>query len=69
MPHHSEKDKKFNLSEIGFLAFCNHPNIVSYFDSYLNDTEIWVNNIVSTFWLTMTSVSWNSCKEEHWIKQ
>ena len=42
MPHVSEKEKKFNITEIGFLKYCQHQNIVSYYDSFLIDNSIWV---------------------------
>lgn len=44
MPHKTEKEVRMNYNEIGFLKFCNHPNIVKYHRSYLNEpeSELWV---------------------------
>jgi len=41
MPHCSEKEKRFNAAEVGFLSFCDHPSIVKYFCSFQLDHEIW----------------------------
>eukprot|EP01119_Soliformovum_irregulare_P024193 TRINITY_DN8615_c0_g1_i1.p2 TRINITY_DN8615_c0_g1~~TRINITY_DN8615_c0_g1_i1.p2 ORF type:complete len:326 (-),score=58.65 TRINITY_DN8615_c0_g1_i1:35-1012(-) len=42
MTHFSDKETKRNTTEIAFLASCTHRNIVSYFNSYLVNDEIWV---------------------------
>ncbi|GAM17924.1 hypothetical protein SAMD00019534_010990, partial [Acytostelium subglobosum LB1] len=40
--HTTPKAKRTNLNEIGFLHFCNHPNIVKYFRSHLVDEQVWI---------------------------
>lgn len=39
MPHTTPKEKRMNLDEIAVLNFCNHPNIVKYYRSYIFDNE------------------------------
>eukprot|EP01125_Pyxidicula_operculata_P020490 TRINITY_DN7589_c0_g1_i1.p1 TRINITY_DN7589_c0_g1~~TRINITY_DN7589_c0_g1_i1.p1 ORF type:complete len:725 (+),score=168.33 TRINITY_DN7589_c0_g1_i1:279-2177(+) len=47
MSHTNNHEKARNLLEIGVLSSCDHPNIVKYYDSFLNDEdkkkeEIWL---------------------------
>jgi len=39
MPHVTIKEKRMNIDEIAVLNMCNHPNIVSYFKSYIYENE------------------------------
>ena len=44
LPHGTEKDKKNNFCEIGFLSTCNHPNIVRFIKSWemVEKQEAWI---------------------------
>eukprot|EP01117_Protostelium_nocturnum_P003290 TRINITY_DN1425_c0_g1_i4.p1 TRINITY_DN1425_c0_g1~~TRINITY_DN1425_c0_g1_i4.p1 ORF type:complete len:465 (-),score=137.09 TRINITY_DN1425_c0_g1_i4:123-1517(-) len=42
MKHVSEKEKMRNLNEIAFLQNNQHPNIVIYYRSYLEQDEVWM---------------------------
>lgn len=42
MPHKTLKQKRMNLNEIGFLKYCNHPNIVKFLCSYQKNDELWL---------------------------
>eukprot|EP01119_Soliformovum_irregulare_P020781 TRINITY_DN6787_c0_g1_i2.p1 TRINITY_DN6787_c0_g1~~TRINITY_DN6787_c0_g1_i2.p1 ORF type:complete len:494 (-),score=106.14 TRINITY_DN6787_c0_g1_i2:164-1456(-) len=42
MKHTDPRDMRYNHLEISVLEFCQHPNIVSYFGSYLCDDNIWL---------------------------
>jgi serine/threonine protein kinase len=42
LPHVSEKDKRNNWCEIGFLATCKHPNIVRFLDAWEVKDEVWI---------------------------
>lgn len=42
MPHQTEKEIKANLTEIGYLRQCDHPNIVKYLSAYRVNNEIWL---------------------------
>ncbi len=35
MPNVTEKDKRRNLTEIGALKLCRHPNVVEFFGAYV----------------------------------
>jgi len=39
MPHQTPKEKRMNYDEIAVLHYCKHPNIVSYFRSYIFQNE------------------------------
>ncbi|KAF2072694.1 hypothetical protein CYY_006000 [Polysphondylium violaceum] len=42
MPHKTLRQKRMNLNEIGFLKYCNHPNIVKLLCSFLKNEELWL---------------------------
>lgn len=42
LPHVTEKDKRSNWCEIGFLATCKHPNIVRFLDAWEVKDEVWI---------------------------
>ncbi|KYR00745.1 protein serine/threonine kinase [Tieghemostelium lacteum] len=42
LPHLVKKEKKFNIKEIRVLEYANHPNIITYHDSYLVGDEMWI---------------------------
>jgi hypothetical protein len=42
VPHETEKQKRDNWSEIGFLHRCNHPNIVKFYDAFDMGSEMWI---------------------------
>jgi len=42
MPHKTLRQKRMNLNEIGFLKYCDHPNIVKLLCSFLKNDELWL---------------------------
>jgi len=42
MKHCTDKEKRRNLNEIGYLEKMKHENIVSYYRSYLEAGEVWM---------------------------
>ncbi len=42
MPHKSVKEQQTNFTEVYFLNMLRHPNIVSYYNSFVLPEEIWV---------------------------
>eukprot|EP01133_Synstelium_polycarpum_P017950 gene17950-21412_t len=42
MPHRTPKQRRMNMSEIGFMRFCRHPNIVQFLCSYQRGDELWM---------------------------
>jgi serine/threonine protein kinase len=42
LPHVTEKDKRNNWCEIGFLATCQHPNIVRFLSAWEMEDEVWI---------------------------
>jgi hypothetical protein len=42
MPNVTEKEVKFNLGEVSYLKFCEHPNIVKFLEAYHVENELWV---------------------------
>ncbi|EGG22711.1 putative protein serine/threonine kinase [Cavenderia fasciculata] len=40
--HATPKAQRTNLNEIGYLHYCNHPNIVRYLRSHLVDDQVWI---------------------------
>jgi len=42
MPNIDSKERKFNIAEIDFLSFCNHPNIVKFKEAYETQNSFWV---------------------------
>eukprot|EP01119_Soliformovum_irregulare_P021568 TRINITY_DN7209_c0_g1_i1.p1 TRINITY_DN7209_c0_g1~~TRINITY_DN7209_c0_g1_i1.p1 ORF type:complete len:399 (+),score=94.26 TRINITY_DN7209_c0_g1_i1:447-1643(+) len=42
MPHRTEKERRSNYLEIGYLIHCCHPNIVRLMSSYLIRDELWI---------------------------
>jgi serine/threonine protein kinase len=39
MPHRTPKEKRMNIDEIAVLNYCNHPNVVQYYKSYIFEDE------------------------------
>jgi len=42
LPHVTERDKRNNWCEIGFLATCKHPNIVRFLGAWEMTDEVWI---------------------------
>merc|ERR1712100_446053 len=42
MTHKNAKEKRRNLKEVGVLLFCDHPNIVRYYKSFIRGEDIWL---------------------------
>jgi len=42
LQHVEPKEKKHNINEMSFLAFCKHPNIVTYYTSLLVKNELMI---------------------------
>src|SRR4051812_39886205 len=45
MDHTSQKEILSNLSEIGFLRTCVHPNIVQFVKAFTVNKEVWVSEL------------------------
>ena len=45
LQHVEPKEKKHNINEMSFLAFCKHPNIVTYYTSLLVKNELMVTSL------------------------
>ncbi|EGC32729.1 hypothetical protein DICPUDRAFT_95210 [Dictyostelium purpureum] len=42
MPNKTNKQKRMNLSEIGFMKYCSHPNIAKFLCSFQKSDEFWL---------------------------
>ncbi|EFA85043.1 putative protein serine/threonine kinase [Heterostelium album PN500] len=42
MQHVTPKQIRMNLNEIGFMRFCQHPNIVKYLGAFQRGDELWM---------------------------
>eukprot|EP01132_Coremiostelium_polycephalum_P007975 gene7975-9809_t len=65
MPHKTLKQKRMNLNEIGFMKYCNHPNLVKFLCSYQKNDELWlIMEFMEGGTLREAISSFNFCEEK-----
>ncbi|GAM21491.1 hypothetical protein SAMD00019534_046660 [Acytostelium subglobosum LB1] len=42
MEHRTAKQRRMNLNEIGFMKFCQHPNITTFLCAHQRDDDLWM---------------------------